>query len=100
MAVFLLLDGRDDEFRQLVTRGPGAQQAFDIVLNSRKEAGADMPVSRQPNAAAMAAERLGDGIDESDLARRAISEAVASRRLAQIFTLDRHERVDLIDPLP
>src|SRR5262245_25496454 len=98
MPVFFFLHGRHDEIDQLVARRPGSQQPFDVVFDGRKEAGADHPVGGQPNAAAMAAEGLCDGIDEADFARRAVGESPPPRRLAQVFRFDSFERVDRVDP--
>src|SRR5262249_12357308 len=98
MPVFFFLHGRGYEIDQFIARSPGSQQRFDIVFDGRKEAGADHPVGGQPDAAAMAAEGLCDGIDEADFARRAVGESPPPRRFAQLFRFDSFERVDRVNP--
>src|SRR5215813_10329773 len=69
MPVFFLFNCSNDEINQLLARSAFTQQPFDVVFDSRKQTGADHSVGGQANAAAMTAERLGDRVDESDLAR-------------------------------
>jgi hypothetical protein len=51
------------------------------VLDIRKETGSNLTVRRQTNAAAMTAERVGDGGDDADLTD-AIFKTIAARGLA------------------
>src|SRR4051794_8105480 len=57
-----------DERRQLRVRGTRAQRLAQIGLVHREEARAQLALRRQPHAVAVGAERLGDRVDEADLA--------------------------------
>src|SRR5262249_55793212 len=53
----------------LVVAGARAQGLAQVRLADREEAGAQLAVGGKPDAVAVGAERLRDGIDEADLAR-------------------------------
>src|SRR5262245_61423235 len=97
MSIFFLINCRDDEIHQHIARSPAPEQALDIMLDGRKQAGANHAVGGQPNAAAMAAERLCDRIDESYFARRAVGESPPPGGFAQVFRFDPFERVYGLD---
>src|SRR3954468_17736789 len=84
-----------DQGLEFVIARTAAERFAQVGLVKREEAGAELALGRQPYAVAVRAERLGDRVDEADLAL-AVGEAedACSRRgLARQFL----ERVDRID---
>src|SRR5437773_2597659 len=49
---------RPQQFCDLLVRGSRAHRAAEVVLLEREQAGADLPVGREPDAVAVPAERL------------------------------------------
>ena len=66
MAGFFLFYGTDDEFLQILVGGAAAHFTKQVVLDIRKEAGADLAVGGEADAAAGSAKGLGDGCDDTD----------------------------------
>ena len=88
VAFFFFLDHAADEFGQLFVACSAAHLGVEIVVPYRKQAGADLAVAGDADAAAMSAERMRDGGDDSDFAD-AIVEAVAAGGLrARVRNLD------------
>src|SRR2546428_4532167 len=92
-------DGGPQGLRDLLVRAPFAQESGEVRLGARKEAGADLTVGSDPDAIAVGAEGLGDGVDETDVARPACDTEDVRRRRGAVAA-DRHERVELFDAPP
>src|SRR5712692_9854676 len=96
--VFFFHDHRTDVGHQVVIRGAFPEQAAQIVVVLAEKASAKLAVSGKANSGTMAAKRLRDRRDETDLAGSAVGEAV----LAGGFTsfvgdlLERPARVDTL----
>src|SRR5579871_1306607 len=61
MALFFALHNADDEIPQLIIGRASPQEATQIVIPNGEEAGANLAVRRQPDAAAMPAEGVRHG---------------------------------------
>ncbi len=83
MARFLPLHNAVDVAAQLRVGFAGAHVAVEVVLHLGEEAGADLAVGGEPDAAACSAEWLGDGGNDADFAL-AIGEAEAAGGLRGI----------------
>src|ERR1017187_1044269 len=68
MAGFLLPNDALEPAGDLIIRRPRAQFRAQIVLFHAEQARADLAVRREPDAIAVAAERLADRRDDPDLA--------------------------------
>src|SRR5579875_3748251 len=79
-----------DQVGQLLVARTGAQHVAQARPVGREQARVQHAVRREPRARAVAAERLGDGGDESNLAS-AVGEAVALGDFAPIVALERLE---------
>jgi hypothetical protein len=93
VARFLLLYGSQDEFAQLFVGGAAAHFSAEIVFEIRKEAGADLAVGGEADAAARSAEGLGDGGDDADLAY-SVGEAIAAGGFAGGVGCERTQGMD------
>src|SRR5208337_2741181 len=67
VAGFLLLDGADNVGAQFLVAGAGAEAAIEVVLDLRKQAGANFAVGGETHPAAGAAKGLTHRRDDSDL---------------------------------
>src|SRR5918999_1886890 len=88
-------DGVANRALELGVARPAAEWRAQVGLVDREQAGAELALRGQPDAVAVRAERLGDGVDEADLAL-AVREAVHARcrvRLARELL----ERVHAVD---
>src|SRR5215469_16467800 len=81
MALLLSADDSADEVRQLNIGSAAAHELVQIVFPDRKQAGANLAVRGDTNAAAVAAEGMRDGSDDSDLPD-AVVEAITPRGFA------------------
>ena len=81
VALFFLLDHAANEFRQFFVGSAAAHLGVQVVVPDGKQAGADLAVGGDADAAAVSAEGMGDRRDDADLAD-AVVEAVAARGLA------------------
>src|SRR5579864_953346 len=73
---FFLRDHATDELRQFIVRSPPPHLRVQVVIPYREQAGANLSVTGDTNAAAMSAEWMRHGRDDADLAN-AIFKAVA-----------------------
>ena len=78
--LFFLRHDAANEFCQLFVAGAAPHLRVQVVIPDRKQAGADLAVAGDADAAAMSAERMRHRSDDADLAD-AIFEAIAPRRL-------------------
>ena len=83
---------------ELVVGRAGAQRLAQVGLVHREQAGAQLALGGHADAVAVAAERLGDGGDEADLALP-VGEAPAARR-AVALAADGLERIRRVDQPP
>lgn len=83
MAILLLLDSFADEAGQVVIRAAVSQNSIKIVLPVGEQASANLSVRGEPDAAAGAAERLGDRSYNSDFSDPVV-EGVTAGGLAGI----------------
>src|SRR5205085_2929644 len=74
----LVGDREPDQLFEPFVRGAVAERALQIPFAAREQAGSQLPVRGQTDAVAGRAERLGDRVDEADLAG-AVGEAEAPR---------------------
>src|SRR5258708_24844808 len=85
VALFLFHDNRADVGDQIVVRGSLTQQGPQIVVLLAKQAGAELAIGGEPDARAMATERLGHRRDQTDFARCALGEAIFAGGLAALM---------------
>ena len=89
MAFFFLGHDSADELGELFVARATAHLGVQVVVPDRKQAGANLAVAGDADAATVSTERMRDGGDDADLAD-AIFEAVAARGLgAGVRNLDR-----------
>src|SRR5687767_13797521 len=79
--------------RNLFVGGAGSHQRFHVILFDREQAVAQLAISGEPNAVAVATEGTAYGRDESDLSA-AVGETVLRGRGARIGVRHRSERRD------
>src|SRR5207237_10775225 len=82
----------------LLVRGAFAERAFEVPLAPREETGPELAVRGEADPVAGRAERLGDGVDEADLARSVGEAEPAGGRRRRCRELD--ERPALLDQRP
>src|SRR4051794_35298579 len=87
-----------DDLLEVVVGGAGAQRRAQVGLVQREQAGPQPPVGGQPDAVAVAAERLRDRVDEPD-PPAAVGEPVDARGGAGLARLGL-ERPRRLDPGP
>src|SRR4051794_6979697 len=87
-----------DDLLEVVVGGAGPQRAPQVGLVQREQAGSQPPVGGQPDAVAVAAERLRDRVDEPDAAA-SVGEPVHARGGAGLAPLGL-ERPHRLDPRP
>src|SRR3984957_17509770 len=90
VSLFFLRDDRQDFVADFAVGGAAAQQVAEVVVFLAEEAGAQFSVGGHAQARARAAERLRDGIDQSNYAA-AGGEAIFAGRFAAIVH-DRDQR--------
>src|ERR1700733_13788758 len=88
--LFFLRDDRQDFVADFAVGGAATQQVAEVVVFLAEEAGAQFSVGGHAQARARAAERLRDGIDQSDFAA-AVGKAIFAGRFAAIVH-DRDKR--------
>src|ERR1700730_1300017 len=98
MTCFLAPDHTANIRLQILVGSAAMQHAVEIMVALREETRPDLAIRGQPNAAAMAAERMRDRSDDADLTQ-AILEGEASRRLTQRIGSEIHQRSNGIQPL-
>ena len=81
VALFFILDRLHDELDQLSVRRSAAHQFVEVVVPYREQAGAQLAIGRDADAAAMAAEWMRHRGDDSDFSN-IIGETVTARGLA------------------
>ena len=85
---FFLRDDSANEVCQFVVARAAAHLGVQVMIPDREQAGANLAVGGDADAAAMSAEGMRDGSDDADLAD-AIVEAVTSRGFgARVWDLD------------
>src|SRR5258707_5620886 len=88
MAFFFFLDHATDEIFQLLVGGAAAHLGVEVVVPHREQAGADLAVAGDADAAAVSAERMRDGSDDADFAnslRETVSAGGRSTRVRAVF---------------
>src|SRR5436190_7728372 len=88
VALFFLAHNIADEIRKLVVGGAATHQFVQIVVPDGKQAGANLAVGGNANAAAMAAERVRNRGDDSDLADAVVETIAAGGLTAGARNLD------------
>src|SRR5690348_17186774 len=73
-----------NKFRQVVVRSATPHEFVQIMVPDRKQAGANLAIRSDPNAAAMSAERVRHRSNDPDFPD-AIVEAITPRRLATLM---------------
>src|SRR5688572_13481230 len=91
VAVGALSPDPGDRVAQLVVRRAATDERAQVVAPEPEEAGVEPALRRDPGARAVAAERLRDRRDQTDLAR-SVPVAPALRDLASVARFDRLER--------
>ena len=95
VTLFLVLDGVENEVDHLfVTRAP-RHQASQVVLADREQAGTNLAIGGDANAAAMPAKRMRNRSDNADLAY-AVFKDIATGGLA-VRLADFAQRMFLLD---
>src|SRR5260370_23017617 len=97
MTLFFFHDDRADVTDQILVGSSLAKQRAQVVIVLAEETGAELTVSRQPDARAMATEGLRHRSDEADFAGRAVGKAGFARRFAALVR-DLLERPAGVDP--
>ena len=87
-------DAVADQVGDFVVAAAAAEECAGVPLGGREQAVADLALGREPQAVAVAAERLRHGLDEADAAA-AVGVLEIGRRLAGVRRRDRHERAEL-----
>src|ERR1017187_6209510 len=92
VALLLVLDGVKDELDHLFVAGSPRHQASQVVLADREQAGADLAIRRDANAAAMSAEGVRHWRNDADLADAVLEDIAAGGLAAHMSNLaQRHE---------
>src|SRR6266567_3451382 len=85
---FLLRDHAPDELRQLIVGGSAAHLRVQVVIPDRKQAGANLAVAGDADAAAMSAEGMRHRRNDANLAD-SVFKPIAPRRLrTRMWNLD------------
>src|SRR5689334_13874025 len=92
MACFLVIDDFANELHHVFVAGAALHQCREVVFANGEQAGANLAVGGDAHAAAVSAEWMRHGGDDTDLAN-AVFEGVAVRGLASLLAevAERHE---------
>src|ERR1035437_5173814 len=92
VTLFLVLDGVKDELDHLLVATSPRHQTSQVVFADREQAGADLAIRGDANAAAVAAKRMRNRRDNADLADAVLEEIAAGGLAAHMSNLaQRHE---------
>src|ERR1019366_2449296 len=81
VALFFVLDGAKDELDHLFVAATRLHQGSQVVFADREQAGANLAIRGNTNAAAVAAKRMRHRSNDADLAN-AVLKDIAARGLA------------------
>src|SRR5271156_6983287 len=88
VTLFFSLDHTADKFHQLLIGSSAAHQLVQIVVPHRKQAGANFAIGRNADAAAVSAEWMRDGGDDSNLSNAVVEVITACGFAACVRDLD------------
>src|ERR1700736_1268625 len=86
--LFFSLHHATNELRQLLIRSSAAHQLVQIMIPDGEQAGANLAIRGDANAAAMSAERVRHGRDNSDLSDAVIETISSGGFAALVWNLD------------
>src|SRR6266404_4086022 len=89
VARFFSLDNPTDELHEIVIRSSAAHQFMQVVVPNGEQAGANLAVGGDADAAAMAAEGMRNRRDDSNFANAIVKTITASRLAACVRDFDK-----------